>query len=140
VLRPTIERLAQAMASASRPAAALPTVRRTDPYIHFERDADGRLSALRQRREGDTMPPTGESDMGLFALRRSAYERDLPEYAAGVEPGRGTGERNFVPFIPWLAQRAPVVTFPCTDAREAVGINTPDDLRMMEEWMVTRTA
>lgn len=140
VLRATIERLAGAMASASRPAAALPTVRRADPYIHFERDADGRLSALRQRREGDMMPPVGESDMGLFALRRSAYDRDLPEYAEGVERGRGTGERNFVPFIPWLAERAPVATFPCTDEREAIGINTPEDLRFMEDWLITRTA
>ena len=140
VLRSTVERLAGAMASAARPAAALPTVRRVDPYIHFERDAEGRLSALRQRREGDAMPPVGESDMGLFALRRSAYERDLPEYAAGVAPGRSTGERNFVPFVPWLAQRAPVATFPCTDEREAIGINTREELRMMEEWMVSRTA
>ena len=140
VLRATIERLAAAMASGSRPAAALPTVRRADPYIHFERDPDGRLTALRQRREGDGMPPVGESDMGLFALRRSVYERDLPEYAGGVERGRGTGERNFVPFIPWLAQRAPVATFPCTDEREAIGINTREELRMMEEWLNTRTA
>ena len=140
VLPATIGRLARAMASATQPAAALPTVRRAEPYIHFERDAHGRLSALRQRREGDTMPPVGESDMGLFALRRTAFERDLPEYAAGVERGRGTGERNFVPFIPWLARRAPVETFPCTDEREAIGINTPDELRMMEEWLITRTA
>ena len=117
VLRATIERLAEVMGSATNPAAA-----------------------LRQRREGDTMPPVGESDMGLFALRRGAFERDLSEYAAGVERGRGTGERNFVPFIPWLAQRAPVETFPCTDEREAIGINTPDELRMMEAWLVTRTA
>jgi CTP:molybdopterin cytidylyltransferase MocA len=140
VLRATIERLAEVMGSAANPAAALPTVRRAEPYIHFDRDAAGRLAALRQRREGDTMPPVGESDMGLFALRRGAFERDLSEYAAGVERGRGTGERNFVPFIPWLAQRAPVETFPCTDAREAIGINTPDELRMMEAWLVTRTA
>jgi bifunctional N-acetylglucosamine-1-phosphate-uridyltransferase/glucosamine-1-phosphate-acetyltransferase GlmU-like protein len=140
VLHATIERLAQTMTSPSRPAAALPTVHRADPYIHFDRDAQGRLSGLRQRREGDTMPPVGESDMGLFALRRSAYERDLSEYAAGVERGRGTAERNFVPFLPWLAQRAPVATIPCTDEREAIGINTPDELRMMEAWLTSRTA
>ena len=140
VLRPTAERLASTMASATRPAAALPTVRRADPYIHFERDAEGRLTAIRQRREGDRMPAVGESDIGLFALRRSAYESDLPEYAESVERGRGTGERNFVPFIPWLAQRAEVATFPCTDAREAIGINTPEDLRLVEDWLITRTA
>jgi len=140
VLPATLDRLAGAMASASAPAAALPTVMRADPYIHFDRGRDGRIAALRQRREGDTMPPVGESDMGVFALRRSVYERELPEYGRGVEIGRGTGERNFVPFIPWLAARADVTTFPCTDEREAIGINTPEELRLMEAWMGSRRA
>ena len=138
VLPDTLARLAAAMASG--PAAALPTVQRRDPYIHFDRDARGRLSGIRQRREGDEMPVVGEGDMGLFALRRSIYQRELHDYAADVERGRGTGERNFVPFVPWLAQRAEVVTFPCTDEREAVGINTPEELRMMEAWIGARRA
>lgn len=140
VLPATIARLAEAMSSDEAPAAALPTVRRADPYIHFERSADGRMSALLQRREGDAMPATGESDMGLFALTREAYERDLTEYARGARPGAGTGERNFVPFMPWLARRARVVTVPCTDDREAIGINTPEELRVMEQWLGSRTA
>jgi bifunctional UDP-N-acetylglucosamine pyrophosphorylase/glucosamine-1-phosphate N-acetyltransferase len=140
VLRQTLERLAGVMGATPRPAAALPTVRRRDPYIHFDRDAAGRLSAIRQRREGDTMPDAGESDMGVFALRRGVYENGLADYAADVPQGRGTGERNFVPFIPWLAQRDEVVTFPCTDEREAIGINTPEELRAMEAWMVSRRA
>jgi bifunctional N-acetylglucosamine-1-phosphate-uridyltransferase/glucosamine-1-phosphate-acetyltransferase GlmU-like protein len=138
VLPATLTRLVDAMAAG--PAAALPTVQRRDPYIHFDRDARGRLSGIRQRREGDEMPPIGEGDMGLFALRRSVYEGELQAYGADVEHGRGTGERNFVPFIPWLAQRAEVVTFPCTDEREAVGINTPEELRMMEAWIGARHA
>jgi hypothetical protein len=32
------------------------------------------------------------------------------------------------------------VTFPCTDAREAIGINTPEELRLMEAWMSARSA
>jgi bifunctional UDP-N-acetylglucosamine pyrophosphorylase/glucosamine-1-phosphate N-acetyltransferase len=140
VLPATVERLAAAMAAPGYPAAAVPTVRRVDPYIHFDRDASGRLSGLRQRREGDAMPATGESDMGLFALSRDAFERHLPAYAAGVQVGTGTGERNFLPFVPWLAARETVVTFPCTDEREAIGINTPEDLRLMEEWIASRHA
>lgn len=140
VLPATIARLAGAMTADPAPAAALPTVRRADPYIHFERSADGRMAGLLQRREGDTMPATGESDMGLFALTRETYERDLPAFARDARPGRDTGERNFVPFVPWLAGRARVVTIPCTDDREAIGINTPEDLRMMEEWLGSRTA
>ena len=140
VLPATVQRLADAMAGAGRPAAALPTVHRPDPYIHFDRDAGGRLIALRQRREGEAMPDAGESDMGLFALTRDAFERQLPDYARGVAPGAATGERNFLPFLPWLAARADVVTVPCTDAREAIGINTPEELRFVEEWIATRPA
>lgn len=140
VLPATVARLAAAMASSPRPAAALPLVTRRDPYIHFDRDSRGRLCAIRQRREGDAMPAVGEGDMGLFALSRGAFEGDLHLYASDVARGRGTGERNFVPFIPWLAQRADVATFPCTDEREAIGVNTPEELRLIEDWMVTRTA
>jgi bifunctional N-acetylglucosamine-1-phosphate-uridyltransferase/glucosamine-1-phosphate-acetyltransferase GlmU-like protein len=140
VLAATVQRLAATMAGEDHPAAAVPTVQRRDPYVHFDRDASGRLCGLRQRREGDAMPAVGESDMGLFALTRDAFERQLPDYARGVVPGASTGERNFVPFVPWLAGRATVATFPCTDAREAIGINTPEELRFMEEWIATRHA
>jgi bifunctional UDP-N-acetylglucosamine pyrophosphorylase/glucosamine-1-phosphate N-acetyltransferase len=138
VLPATVQRLADAGAPTPRPALALPTVRRRDPYTHFERDPAGRLSRFLQRREGDAMPEEGESDMGLFALTRETFERDLEDYAAQVPLGSTTGERNFVPFVPWLAQRKPVVTFPCTDPREAVGINTPEELREIESWLRAR--
>jgi bifunctional UDP-N-acetylglucosamine pyrophosphorylase/glucosamine-1-phosphate N-acetyltransferase len=138
VLPATVQRLADAGNDEPPPAAALPTVRRPAPYTHFERDATGRLSRFLQRREGDVMPDEGESDMGLFALTRETFERDLQEYATLVPPGSSTGERNFVPFVPWLAQRKTVATFPCTDPMEAVGINTPEELREIEAWLRAR--
>lgn len=140
VLQPTIARLAAAMAATPRPSLALPTVPGPAPYTHFERDADGRIVRFLQRREGDVMPAEGESDMGLFALTRECYERDLPEYARAVRPGEATGERNFVPFVAWQAARNHIVTVPCTDAREAIGVNTPEDLRTVERWLDTRPA
>jgi bifunctional N-acetylglucosamine-1-phosphate-uridyltransferase/glucosamine-1-phosphate-acetyltransferase GlmU-like protein len=140
VLPATVQRLAEVCAQAPRPALALPTVVRRDPYTHFERDTGGRLSRFLQRREGDVLPEEGESDMGVFALARDTFERDLEEYADTVMAGAGTGERNFVPFVPWLAQRKEVVTFPCTDQMEAVGINTPDELRAVEAWLRERDA
>ena len=84
------------------------------------------------------MPATGESDMGVFALARDTFQIDLSQYADTVVPAAGTGERNFVPFVPWLAQRKTVVTFPCTDPMEAIGINTPDELHAIEAWLRTR--
>ena len=85
------------------------------------------------------MPEQGESDMGLFAMPRQSFELDLQDYARDVPPGTTTGERNFLPFVPWLAQRRFVATFPCTDPMEAVGINTPDELRQVEAWLRSRT-
>jgi bifunctional UDP-N-acetylglucosamine pyrophosphorylase/glucosamine-1-phosphate N-acetyltransferase len=138
VLPATVRRLVDACARQPMPALALPTVRRRDPYTHFERDAEGRLCRFLQQREGDRMPAEGEGDMGLFALARDTFVNDLAEYAQTVVPAAGTGERNFVPFVPWLAQRKTVVTVPCTDPMEAVGINTPDDLRVIEAWLRSR--
>jgi bifunctional N-acetylglucosamine-1-phosphate-uridyltransferase/glucosamine-1-phosphate-acetyltransferase GlmU-like protein len=129
----TVARLAAAEASRPDAALVLPTVRRSDPYIHFERDLEGRISAVRQRREGDEMPPEGESDAGLFAMSMAAFET-LDRVAAGVE-GRGTRERNFLPVIPLIARTGDVVTFDCLDAAEAVGINTPEELRTIEAYL-----
>ena len=138
VLPATVQRLADISSPEPPPALVLPTVRRRDPYIHFARDAGGRIAGVLHRREGDVMPDEGESDMGLFALSRSAFDRELHQYASEVVPGRSTGERNFLPFIVWLSSRARVITFPCTDPMEAVGINTPEELQQVAEWLRRR--
>ena len=138
VLPATLDRLAAAERAVPAPALIMPTVLRRDPYIHFPRDAAGRLTGLLQRREGDAMPREGEGDMGVFSLRREAFERDLPEYAQANDVGAVTGERNFLPFVPWLAQRRLVSTIPCTDPMEALGVNTRSDLQALEAWMRTR--
>ena len=140
VLPETLVRLAALAGEEPRPALVLPTAVRAQPYIHFERDATGRITALRQRREGDEMPAQGESDVGLFALTRETYDADLMEYARDVAAGGATGERNFLPFIPWLARRRTVVTFPCTNPLEAVGINTPAELDEVAAWLRSRSA
>ena len=139
VMPATLERLADAERDSPAPAMIVPTVRRADPYIHFSRDGDGRILRLLQRREGDAMPAEGESDLGVFSLTRETFERDLQQFARSTTAGAATGERNFLPFIPWLAQRGHVVaTIPCTDPREAIGINTPGDLRTVEAWLRER--
>jgi len=132
VSRATVARLIDAEAAPPEPSLALPTCSGPDPYIHFDRDASGRIVAVRQRREGDAMPPAGESDMGLFSLSRSAYLHDLREFARAAAPGRATRERNFLPFIPTLATSRRVASFACAEPIEAVGINTPEELRRVE--------
>jgi bifunctional N-acetylglucosamine-1-phosphate-uridyltransferase/glucosamine-1-phosphate-acetyltransferase GlmU-like protein len=113
----------------------LPVVSRTTPYIHFERDAGGRIVRVRQRREGDVMPPEGESDMGVFSLSARAAFEALPAFARSATAEGATGERNFLPFIPWLAARGDVRTFQATHEMEAVGINTPEDLAAVDRWL-----
>ncbi len=134
----TIARLAGETERHPEAALVMPTVTAADPYIHLERK-DGRIVRVLHRREGDAMPPVGESDMGLFALSMRAYRDLLPHFAAEVEKGGGTGERNFLPFIPWAgAHGEAVVTFPATDPREAIGVNTPDDLARVEAYLRSR--
>jgi len=126
----TIRRLGELDASA--PLMALPTCRSTSPYVHFVRDASGRIVRVLHRREGDAMPEEGESDAGLFSLSQNAYMDLLGTFAAEPGTGGATGERNFLPFIPWGAARGEVVTFACTEAAEALGVNTPADLAAAE--------
>jgi bifunctional N-acetylglucosamine-1-phosphate-uridyltransferase/glucosamine-1-phosphate-acetyltransferase GlmU-like protein len=133
----TVDRLARRMDDGSE-ALVFPTVRQEPPYIHFARDGEGRIAAVRQRREGDVMPAVGESDAGLFAMRRGVFLDDLAAYDHVAPAGDGTRERNFLPFIPWVAGRAAVGTFDLPDAREAVGVNTPEDLRTMEAFLRER--
>jgi len=129
---------ALADAGAADAPLILPVARRRDPYVHLARDEAGRIVAVLHRREGDPMPAVGETEIGLFSLSRRAYLEDLPIFAAGVQPGSGTRERNFLPFIPWVAARGGVVTFPCVEEMESVGVNTADDLAQVAAYLAAR--
>lgn len=132
----TLRRLIEA--DAAEPLLAMPTCVSASPYVHLARDAGGRIVRVLHRREGDPMPEAGESDAGLFSLSRPAYLDLLHAFAA--EPGLGgaTGERNFLPFIPWAETHGGVVTFPCFDPAEALGVNTPEDLAAAERTLRAR--
>ncbi len=108
------------------------------PYTCLVRDASGRLTDILHRREGDAMPAWGESEMGVFALSRRAYFEWLPRFADEPVPGAATGERNFLPFLPWAEARGRGAAVPCDDAREAVGVNTPEDRALVEAFLRER--
>jgi bifunctional UDP-N-acetylglucosamine pyrophosphorylase/glucosamine-1-phosphate N-acetyltransferase len=135
VLPATLDRLEREEAST---ALCFPTVVQAPPYIHFERDPADRIVRVRQRRDGDAMPVTGESDMGLFSLSADAARQQLPLFAAGASASASTGERNFLPFIPWLAAMAAVRTFPASDPMEAIGVNTADERARVEAFLTRR--
>jgi len=135
----TVARLSELSSLPDAAPVVMPTVMRANPYIHFERDREQRIIRVLQRREGDTMPAHGESDAGLFSFSREAFLTKLPEYAASIETGAATRERNLLPFIPWMSRSTnDVVVFPCVDEREAIGINTPDELTAIERYLSKR--
>ena len=129
------ETAAALAAQGGDPALVLPTIHRPEPYIHFARDAAGRIVDVLHRREGDEMPDEGESDIGLFNLSRAAYCELLPEFSQLVGAGSLTAERNFLPFIPWLQRRAEIRTVGVYDEAESVGVNDRDDLRRVESYL-----
>lgn len=111
-------------------AITVPTVRRRQPYIHFEG------ARVLQAREGDAMPAEGESDAGLFlvetaALRAVLAEPGMAEFARGAK----TGEFNFLPLIPRMAAYGPVELAPIVTEMESVGINTREEASRVEEWL-----
>ncbi|MGV9379843.1 NTP transferase domain-containing protein [Nonomuraea sp. NPDC003707] len=107
----------------------LPLVPMADPYVEYELDGDG-LVRVRQSREGDECRPGGLSDVGVFCLATGGLRQAWERYAAGAAAGAATGEVNFLPFLTHLsrAEGRPVTVVPATDAAEARGINTPEDL------------
>jgi len=118
---------------------ALPTAKVENPYIHMQRDQQGKIVKVLQRREQDDMPEVGENDCGLFAMSSKAYFQGLREFANIDQVlGGETKERNFLPFIAWLNQYAPVNTFPSHSDIETVGINTVDDAqKIIDSWSQT---
>ncbi|MBS1788232.1 MAG: NTP transferase domain-containing protein [Acidobacteria bacterium] len=131
----TVRRLADVVA-ADDAAMAMPTIFKPEPYIHFERNEQGDIVGLRQRREGDLMPERGEGDLGLFSMFRETYLEMLPRFSKQVVVGSATRERNFLPFIPWLStQGKRVCTFPADAEIESVGINTPAELKLVAEYL-----
>ncbi len=130
----TVDAVDAAAQAQPEAAVAIATLRRKQPYIHIERDSEGAISHVRHAREGDTMPSEGESDMGLFRLSAAGYLHWLPEFAEHVTAAAGTGERNFLPFLAWLRGRAKTVSVSGHHDIEALGVNTPDDRRRIEEY------
>lgn len=88
-----------------QPSLTCPTVLRAHPYIHFERDETGRLIGLRQAREGDVMPETGESDTGFFCFETAALHGLLDRLRGEGGIGSATREFNLLPVIPQRRSR-----------------------------------
>ncbi|MBF8273887.1 MAG: NTP transf 3 protein [Magnetococcales bacterium] len=132
--RQTIRRCALAHERTGHPRLTVATILRKNPYIHFLRDANGKIVRVLQAREGEIKEPVGENDCGLFLFdsqtlfatlnrckdQRSAY-------------GAQTSEFNLLQTLPLFEDKTgDVVTVRITDERETLGVNTPQEARMVE--------
>lgn len=138
ILPATAAAVAEAAREEPEPDLVMPTCRSPHPYVHLVRDEGGRITGVLHRREGDEMPASGESDAGVFDLSRRCYLDWLPQYATDPAIGARTGERNFVPFVARVAARGRVVTVPCAEPEEAIGINTQEELARIEAHLRAR--
>ena len=135
----TIAALERADDAVPEPPIALPTCRRSDPYVHFDRDGD-RITRVRHRREGDPMPDIGETDAGLFDLSLACVP-PRPAVVRRVPGDRGKDRRaQFRPLRildvgPWPRRHGRMF-----EPEEAVGVNTPDELERIEAHLRARAS
>jgi bifunctional UDP-N-acetylglucosamine pyrophosphorylase/glucosamine-1-phosphate N-acetyltransferase len=127
----TLRRAIAALGS-PRKHAVLPVTRMTTPYVEYVFDGP-RLARVLQTREGDITTPNGFSDVGTFLLGTDGLEPLWEDYRKTAPHGSGTGEVNFLPFLPFLSEQGWTITpLEVADATEARGINTKDDLAFFQ--------
>lgn len=117
------------------PDLTCPTVMRPCPYIHLERDSEGQIAGLLQKREGDAMPGEGESDTGFFCFRAARLRSMLAELRTMSAKGSATGEFNFLPIIPLAAREGVVITPRLMTLEETVGVNSKEDAALVEAFL-----
>ena len=113
----------------------LPLVQMSRPYVQYCFDDAGRLAAIRQSREGDSIDDAGLADVGTFLLSAGGLDDHWTAYVAQSTGGRITGELNFLPFLTYLSLVAgwSFRHFLVGDLRESRGINTAEDLAFFQE-------
>ena len=117
----------------------LPVVRLSQP-VEYVFNEVGSLESVRQSREGDLCTPNGYNDIGAFALSVPGLRDAWTHYLTRMHRGAGTGEINFLPFLPYLASTGwSVKRFAVADSREARGINTPEDLEFFRRTSANET-
>jgi bifunctional UDP-N-acetylglucosamine pyrophosphorylase/glucosamine-1-phosphate N-acetyltransferase len=112
--------------------AVLPVARMAQPYVEYVFE-NLRLTRVLQTREGDTTTPNGFSDVGTFLLGADGLKPAWEDYLAQAPRGAGTGEVNFLPFLPFLSSGGWTITrVDVADETEARGINTKEDLAFFQ--------
>jgi len=129
------ETLTRALAALTSPGrqAVLPLTRMPDPYVEYVFEG-AKLTKVLQSREGDKTSPGGFSDVGTFLLGTDGLTTAWNAYLSKAAQGSHTGEINFLPFLPFLANQGWTMTpLDVADPIEARGINTPEDLSFFRD-------
>jgi bifunctional UDP-N-acetylglucosamine pyrophosphorylase/glucosamine-1-phosphate N-acetyltransferase len=113
----------------------LATVMRPEPYIHFERDSDGRIVRVFQRRDEAIPADPGENDCGVFAFDTRALFDELDAARAA----HTAGELNLLPLFPRF-ERGPhaVATVRIDDVAETLGVNTREEADRASQLLTSR--
>ena len=112
-----------------RPAVTVPLARVAAPYVHYEFDANRRLTAVRQRREGDLLPDVGDADCGCFVVSSSRVFPILRRLrSSSLLEGALSHEQNFLQALPFIAREAPVVAVRGATLADTIGLNSTADL------------
>ncbi|MFE6776290.1 hypothetical protein [Streptomyces sp. NPDC057702] len=106
---------------------SFPTKTRTDPYVSTVRDALGQPCDFLFRRQGDAMPPIGESDCGAFVFDVSML-RDLLESLAS-SPRTDAAEIDLLPLVRDISAAGESrFAFHLASDSESQGVNTIEEL------------
>jgi molybdopterin-guanine dinucleotide biosynthesis protein A len=107
----------------------VPLIEIEEPYIWYELGESNKIQAVYRRRDGDIVPRSSLSDVGLFGL--SGHVCNLlsiatPHDIFGEEPGQR--ESDFTYALPYLCKFPLLVETPqASGLIETLAINTPDD-------------
>ena len=120
---------------------SFPTRLRKNPYIHLERDEQGKITKVLRRRFKDDMPAYGENELGVFVLSGSVFKRTLAEMKDeywkkrnALKEGEKIEEFDFLDIIPECARRGQsIITFPFVFDDAPLGFNNAEEARIHAE-------
>lgn len=112
---------------------SLPVILVRNPYIHLERDENGRIIKVLRRRFEQGMPICGENDSGVFVAKRDLLFSKLNEMKKDYLGAGQNSEFDFLEIIPALScQGSILITGHCVSEQECVGLNDEEEAKFHE--------
>lgn len=117
-----------------------PTLVVEKPYIHFQRDRDGKVIKILQAREEPHMPEKGENDCGLFLFSTKSLFDELLKSKDEIDlKGFKTREFNFLPVFPRFDKEiGNLACLHIISMEETIGVNDINDAKMLSEILKKR--